>query len=60
MDSLESLNVAEAELVPVSEGSMWALATRERHAPPGSRIASRTKGALRNPGGPVGAIGAVN
>jgi len=57
--SLESVKIAEAELVLDSEGSMWVVVTRDGLAPPGSRTASRMEGRLRNPGGPAGAIGAV-
>jgi len=59
-DSLESLKIAEAELLPYNEGSMWAVATRDGHAPPGSRTASRMEGRLRNPGGPAGSSGEVS
>ena len=58
-DSLESLKIAEVELVPVNEDSMWAVARRDGLAPPGSWTASRRKGHLRNPGGPAGAIGEI-
>lgn len=58
-DSLERQNIAEAELFPINEGSMWAVAMRDGHAPPGSRTASRMEGHFRNPGGPAGAIGQV-
>jgi len=58
-DSLESLKIAEAELVPNNAGSMCAVATRDGVAPPGSRTASRMEGHLRNPGGPAGTIGVV-
>lgn len=58
-DSLESLKIAEAELFPYNEGSMWAVAMRDGLAPPGSWAASRMEGHLRNPGGPAGAIGEV-
>ena len=57
--SLESVKIAEAELFPDNEGSMWVVATRDGLAPPGSRTASRIEGHLRNPGGPAGAIGVV-
>jgi hypothetical protein len=57
--SLESQKMAEAELLPVNEGSMCAVAKREGAAPPGSWTASRTKGHFRNPGGPAGSIGLV-
>src|SRR6516162_11431146 len=49
--------VAEAEFVPVNEGSTEIVATRDDLAPPGSRTASRTKGRLRNTGDPTGSRG---
>src|SRR5712692_441529 len=45
-----------AELFPTTEGSMWVIDTRDDHAPPGSQVASRMKGHLREPGGPTGSI----
>ena len=54
--SLEILKIAEAELFPYSEGRVCAVVTRDGVAPPGSRTASRAKGRLRNPGGPVGSV----
>ena len=50
-------NVAEAELVLCSEGSMCAVVTRDGVAPPGSKAISRTKSCRRNLGGPAGAVG---
>lgn len=58
--SLESLKIAEAELVPDSEGSMWTVAKRDGFAPPGSKTASRMEGHVRNPGGPAGSSGKVS
>ena len=58
-NSLESLKIAEAELLPDDEGSMWAVVTRDGLAPPGSKTASRMESHLRNPGGPAGTIGEV-
>jgi hypothetical protein len=57
--SSEMLNVVEAEWIPVHEGSMCIVVMRDDVAPPGSWAASRTKGHLRNPGGPAGSIGMV-
>ena len=57
--SLEMLNVAKAEWVPVHEGSTCAVAMRDGDASPGSWAASRTKGRHRNPRGPVGSLGMV-
>ena len=56
-DSPERLNVVEAETVPVVEGHVYAVVTQDGDAPPGSWIASRTKGRRRDPGGPTGAVG---
>src|SRR3954447_25740943 len=47
-------NVAEAELVLCSEGSMCAVVTRDGDAPPGSKATSRTYSCRRNLGGPAG------
>ena len=55
-NSLESSKFAEAELVPVTEGSMSTIDTRDGDTPPGWKAASRMKGNLREPGGPIGAI----
>ena len=55
-NSLESSKSAEAELVPVTEGSMSIIGTRDGDAPPGWKAASRMKGNLREPGGPIGSI----
>src|SRR6266478_4485479 len=57
--SPERMKVVEAEAVPVAEGRMCAVATRDGDAPPGSQAASRTKGHHRDPGGPIGAVGMV-
>lgn len=54
--SLERPKFAEAELVPFNEGNMCIVATRDGAAPPGSGIASRTKGYLWDPGGPAGSF----
>jgi hypothetical protein len=59
MVSPERLNVVEAETVPVVEGHMYAVARRDGDAPPGSWVASRTKGRRRDPGDPTGAVGNV-
>jgi len=53
------MKVVEAEAVPVAEGRMCAVATRDGDAPPGSKAASRTKGQHRDPGDPTGAVGMV-
>jgi len=58
--SLERSNIVEAELVPVNEGSMYAIARRDGSAPPGSKPTSRTKGSHWNPGDPAGSIGVVS
>jgi len=55
-NSLESSKFAEAELVPVTEGSMSIIDTRDGDTPPGWKAASRMKGNLREPGGPIGSI----
>src|SRR6202158_3172221 len=55
-NSLESSKVAEAELVPVTEASMSIIDTRDGDTPPGWKAASRMKGNLREPGGPIGSI----
>jgi hypothetical protein len=57
--SLEIVKIAGAELFPYSEGRVCAVDMRDGVAPPGSRTASRAKGRLRNPGGPVGSVGLV-
>ena len=57
--SHEMGNVAEAELVLCSEGSMCAVVRRDGVAPPGSKATSRTKSCRRNLGGPAGAAGVV-
>ena len=51
--------VVEAELFPLSEGRMCAVAMRDGVAPPESETASRTQGRYRDPGGPAGSIGLV-
>jgi hypothetical protein len=53
------MNVVEAEAVPVAEGRMCTVVTRDGDAPPGSQAASRTKGHHRDPGDPTGAVGMV-
>jgi hypothetical protein len=58
-DSPERVNVVEAETVPVVEGHVYAVVMQDGDAPPGSWIASRTKGRRRDPGGPIGAVGIV-
>ncbi len=57
--SPERMKVVEAEAVPVAEGRMCAVVTRDGDAPPGSKAASRTKGHHRDPGDPTGAVGMV-
>jgi hypothetical protein len=57
--SPESWKVAEAETVLSVEGRVCAVGKRDGDAPPGSWVASGTKGRRRNPGGPAGAIGMV-
>ena len=56
-DSPERVNVVEAETVPVVEGQVCTVATQDGDAPPGSQIASRTKGHRRDPGDPTGTVG---
>jgi hypothetical protein len=58
--SLERWKIAEAELVPVSEGRMCIVVMRDGDAPPGSKAASRTKGDHRNMRGPTGSAGLVS
>ena len=55
-NSLESSKSAEAELVPVTEGSMSTIDTRDGDTPPGWKAASRMNGNFREPGGPIGSI----
>ena len=57
--SPERVKVVEAEAVPVAEGRMCTVATRDGDAPPGSKAASRTKGHHRDPGDPTGTVGMV-
>ncbi len=57
--SPERLKIAEAESVPVLEGSMCITEMRGGATPPGSRTVSRTKGRHRNPGDPAGSDGMV-
>jgi hypothetical protein len=57
--SPERLNVAEAETVPVVEGSKCAIDKRDGVFPPGSKAAPRTKGRPGNLGDPAGSIGVV-
>ena len=57
--NLERVNVVEAETVPVVEGHVYAAVMQGGDAPPGSWIASRTKGRRRDPGDPTGAVGIV-
>lgn len=57
--SPERVNVVEAETVPVVEGHVYAVGMQDGDAPPGSWIASRTKGRRRDPGDPTGAVGIV-
>ncbi len=57
--SPEMGELAEAELLPCNEGRMCVVAMRDDVAPPGSRNASRTKGHLRDPGGPAGSVGLI-
>jgi hypothetical protein len=58
--SLERLNVAEAECVPVHEGSMCTVDRRDGDAPPGSKARPRMKSNHRNMRGPTGAAGLVS
>ena len=58
--NLESLNVAEAECVPVHEGSMCTVVTRDGDAPPGSKARPRMEGNHQNMRGPTGAAGLVS
>ena len=58
--NLERLNVAEAECVPVHEGSMCTVAMRDDDAPSGSKARSRMEGNHRNMRGPTGAAGLVS
>jgi hypothetical protein len=58
-DSPERVNVVEAETVPVVEGHVYAIVMQDGDAPPGSLIASRTKGRRWDPGGPTGAASIV-
>ena len=58
--SLESCKIAEAELVPISEGSMCAVVMRDGVASPGSRAGSRIEGHRRNLRGPTGSAGMVS
>ena len=54
--SLESLNIAEVELVPFNEDIMCITVRRGGIAPPGSKTASRIKGYLRDLGDPTGSV----
>ena len=58
--NLERLNVAEAECVPVHEGSMCTVAMRDGDAPSGSKARSRMEGNHRNMRGPTGAARLVS
>ena len=58
--NLERMNIAEAECVPVHEGSMCAVAMRDGDAPPGSKARPRTEGDHRNMRDPTGAAGLVS
>lgn len=42
-----------------SEGNMCIVAKQDDVAPPESRTGSRTKGRLRDPGGPAGSVGLI-
>lgn len=53
--SHESSNLVEAEF-PVTEGRTRTVAMRDGLAPPGWKAATRMKGNLREPGGPIGPI----
>src|SRR5436189_4369228 len=57
--SLEMWKIAEAEWVPVHEGSTCAIATRDGVAPPGSKATSRMESIRRNMRGPTGSAGMV-
>ena len=58
--SPESVNVVEAETVPVVEGHVYAVAMRDGDAPSGSKARSRMEGNHRNMRGPTGAAGLVS
>jgi hypothetical protein len=58
-DSPERVNVVEAETVPVVEGHVYAVVRQDGDTPPGSWIASRTKGRRRDPGDPTGSVGII-
>lgn len=58
-DCPESVNLVEAEPIPVVEGSMCAVAMRDGVAPPGSWTASCLKGLSRNLGEPAGSVDEV-
>src|SRR3981081_1481752 len=55
--SLEMWKIAEAEWVPVHEGSTCAIATQDGVAPPGSKAGSRMESIRRNMRGPTGSAG---
>jgi hypothetical protein len=57
--SLERWKIAEAEWVPVHEGSTCAIAMRDGVAPPRSKTASRMEGIRRNMRGPTESAGMV-
>ena len=58
--SLERWKIAEAECVPVHEGSTFAIAMRDGVAPPGSKAGSRMESIRRNMRGPTGSARLVS
>jgi hypothetical protein len=58
--SPERWKIAEAELVPSSEGSTCGIARRDADAPPGSKAVSRIEGKHRNMRDPTGSVGMVS
>jgi len=58
--NLERMNVAEAECVPVHEGSMCTVVRRDGDAPPGSKAKPRMEGGHRNMRDPTGTAGLVS
>jgi hypothetical protein len=58
--SLERWKIAEAECVPVHEGSTCAVVMRDGDAPSGSKAASRMDSIRRNMRGPTGSAGLVS
>ena len=60
LDDRSEVNVAEAECVPVHEGSMCTDAMRVGHRSAGWKARSRMEGNHRNMRGPTGAAGLVS